>query len=80
MSETYQVAMGSRGRVVLPAKLRVRAGLAKGRPLTIVETPKGLVMMTREQLKDRVAADPAGLDLVDDLLAGRRDEVARDAP
>lgn len=79
MSGTYQVVMGDRGRLVVPAELRARAGLDEGRPLTIVETSQGLVLMTREQLKSRVAADLAGLDLVDDLLAGRRDELARDA-
>jgi AbrB family looped-hinge helix DNA binding protein len=70
--------MGDRGRLVIPAELRARAGLEEGRPLTVVETTGGLVLMTREQLKARVASDLAGVDLVDDLLTGRRAEVARE--
>jgi AbrB family looped-hinge helix DNA binding protein len=69
--------MGDRGRFVVPAALRDRAGLVEGSPLTLVETPGGIVLLTREQLRDRVRADLAGLDLVADLLAERR-AAARD--
>ena len=40
--------------------------------LILVETPHGRVLLTREQLRDRVRADLADLDLVDELLADRR--------
>ncbi len=72
MSGTYTVTMGDRGRLVVPAELRERAGLQEGRPLVLVETDAGVVLLTREQLKARVRADLTGLDLVDELLAGRR--------
>ena len=77
MSGTYTVTMGDRGRLVVPAELRERAGLQEGRPLVLVETDAGVVLLTREQLKDRVRADLSGLDLVDELLAERR-AMARD--
>ena len=64
MSGTYQVTMGDRGRLVIPAELRERVGLAEGTPLVLLETPKGLVLLTRSQLQDLVRADLAGLDLV----------------
>ena len=38
----------------------------------LLETPDGLLLLTREQLLDRVRADLAGLDLVGELLAERR--------
>jgi len=78
VSGTYQVVMGDRGRLVIPAELRERAGLAEGTALILLETPTGLVLLTRSQLQDLVRADLAGLDLVGELLAERRAEAAAD--
>jgi AbrB family looped-hinge helix DNA binding protein len=72
MSGTYRVVVGDRGRVVLPAELRARAGLSEGTPLALIETADGVVMLTRAQLRKRVRDDLAGLDLVGELLADRR--------
>lgn len=72
MSGTHRVPMGDRGRVVIPADVRERAGLHAGRPMVLLETPGGLVLMTREQLRTRVRDELGGLDLVDDLLTERR--------
>lgn len=48
--------------------------------LVMLETPGGLVLLTRDQLRERVRADLTGLDLVADLLAERRREAeAEDA-
>ncbi len=66
------VAMGDRGRIVVPAAVRERAGLVAGSPMVLLESPDGLVLLTREQLRDRVRKDLAGLDLVNELLADRR--------
>ncbi|MCL4413948.1 MAG: AbrB/MazE/SpoVT family DNA-binding domain-containing protein [Actinobacteria bacterium] len=68
--------MGDRGRLVIPAEVRARAGLGEGTPLVLFETSAGLVLVTRAQLRDRVRADLAGLDLVGELLAERRSEAA----
>ena len=78
MSGTHQVVMGDRGRLVIPAELRKRAGLAEGMALILLETPTGLVLLTRPQLQGLVRADLAGLDLVGELLAERRAEAAAD--
>lgn len=56
----------------MPAEVRARRGLVEGAQLMLIETPDGLLLLTREQLLDRVRADLAGLDLVGDLLAERR--------
>ena len=72
MDGTHRVTMGDRGRLVIPAVLRERAGLAEGVVLTVIETPRGLVLLTRAQLQELVRADLAGLDLVGELLAERR--------
>jgi AbrB family looped-hinge helix DNA binding protein len=72
--------MGDRGRLVIPADLRERAGLAEGTALILLETPGGLVLLTRPQLQELVRADLNGLDLVGELLAERRAEAgAEDA-
>jgi AbrB family looped-hinge helix DNA binding protein len=70
--------VGDRGRVVVPADVRERAGLTEGTTLVLLETPTGLVLMTREQLRARVRDELAGLDLVDQLLADRRAASARE--
>jgi len=66
--------MGDRGRLVIPSELRERTGLAEGVALILLETPGGLVLLTRSQLRELVRADLAGLDLVGELLAERRAE------
>jgi AbrB family looped-hinge helix DNA binding protein len=66
------VVVGDRGRIVVPAEVRQRAGLSEGTRLVLIETPNGLILLTREQLKARVRAELAGLDLVNELLAERR--------
>lgn len=78
MSGTYSVVVGDRGRLVVPAEVRDRAGLAPGTELVLFDTPGGLVLLTREQLRDRVRADLAGTDLVAALLAERRQNAARE--
>ena len=64
--------MGDRGRLVIPAEVRAHVGLDSGTALTLLETPDGLVLVTREQLRSLVRRDLAGLDLVGELLADRR--------
>jgi AbrB family looped-hinge helix DNA binding protein len=76
MSGMYQIVMGDRGRLVIPAEVRERAGLTEGTSLVLLEAPHGLVLFTRPQLRDLVRADLAGLDLVGELLAERRAESA----
>jgi AbrB family looped-hinge helix DNA binding protein len=78
MSGTYNVTMGDRGRLVVPAELREHAGLVEGSQLVMLETAGGLILLTRDQLKERVRADLAGLDLVGELLSERRQQAAAD--
>jgi AbrB family looped-hinge helix DNA binding protein len=72
VSGTHTVVVGDRGRIVVPADVRERAGLTAGTPLVMLETPAGLVLLTREQLRVRVRDELSGLDLVGDLLEERR--------
>ena len=72
MRGTYTATMGDRGRLVVPAELRERAGLHEGRTVVLVESPQGLLLLTREQLRDLVRSGLEGKDLVDQLLADRQ--------
>lgn len=76
MDGTYQVTMGDRGRLVIPAEVRARWGLTEGTSLVLIPTPGGVVLLKREQLKSLVRADLAGLDLVTELLADRRGQAS----
>ena len=72
MTETHRVVLGERGEFVVPAEVRARAGLVEGTPMVLVESPDGLILMTREQILNRVRDDLEGLDLVGELLAERQ--------
>lgn len=61
---------------MVPAEVRQRAGLIEGTVLVMLETPSGLVLLTRDQLRQRVRDNLAGADLVDGLLAERRANAA----
>ncbi len=76
MGGTYTVTMGDRGRFVVPAELRDRTGMHEGSVLVLIETPRGVVLLSRDQAKALVRTDLAGVDLVDELLADRRGEAA----
>ena len=75
---SYPVTMGDRGRLVVPATLRQRLHLEAGTPLVMIETELGVVLATREQLKNLVRSQLLGLDLVDELLKDRRRQAAAD--
>jgi bifunctional DNA-binding transcriptional regulator/antitoxin component of YhaV-PrlF toxin-antitoxin module len=80
VSGTYQVSMGVRGHLVIPEELTARAGLTEGTRLILLETPRGIVMMSHEQLQARVRGELTGLDLLSELLADRhRAAMAEDA-
>jgi AbrB family looped-hinge helix DNA binding protein len=72
MGGTYSVVMGDRGRLVVPAELRERMHLSAGAPLLLLETPHGVILATRDQVKQLVRNKLQGPSLVEDLLAERR--------
>ena len=78
VSGTYPVVMGDRGRLVVPVALRERLQLRPGSPLVLLETPHGVVLATRDQVKHLVRGKLRGASLVDELLAERRAAAADD--
>jgi len=72
MNGIHTVVVGDRGRIVVPAEVRENEQLTEGTPLVMLTTSGGLVLMTRDQLLQRVRGELKGLDLVGELLADRR--------
>lgn len=63
---------------MIPQEVRDRMGLTPGTVVLLTETPDGLLLSTRDQLRARVRRDFEGLDLVGELIAERRREAAAD--
>jgi bifunctional DNA-binding transcriptional regulator/antitoxin component of YhaV-PrlF toxin-antitoxin module len=79
MSGTHALVMGDRGRLVIPADVRSSAKLEAGTPLILVDSPSGLLLLTRAQARALIKAQLSGKDLVAELLAERRAEAAADS-
>lgn len=66
--------MGDRGRLVVPTELRARHGFEAGSSLLFMESPRGLVLTSRQALLARIKAGLEGGDLVEELLIERERE------
>lgn len=64
--------MGDRGRVVLPAGIRARRNWSEGTTLVAIETDRGVILTTRDELERIVREQLAGTDVVAALLSERR--------
>jgi AbrB family looped-hinge helix DNA binding protein len=71
--------MGDRGRLVVPADVRDSQGWVEGTPLAVVDTPDGVLLMTKAQLIAHLRRQLDGHDLVAELLADRRAGVPAEA-
>jgi AbrB family looped-hinge helix DNA binding protein len=83
-----QVEVNEQGRVTIPAAIRNHLGLHPGSRLTareedgriVLERPTDRLVRLRAQLAaDRKAAGREGVSAVDELIAERRAEAAREA-
>ncbi len=82
-TERYEVALGARGRLVLPAQLRRQLDLHPGDQLILTVDPEGgfRVVTAREQASRLLGfyRDLApGRSLADELITERRDEGRRE--
>ena len=80
--ETISVTVGKQGRLVLPADLRRRLGIEPGDVLMASAEDDRLVLESRKavlaRIRKRFAHLPTDVSLVDELIAERRAEAARD--
>jgi bifunctional DNA-binding transcriptional regulator/antitoxin component of YhaV-PrlF toxin-antitoxin module len=70
--------MGDRGRLVVPLELRERWNMHAGSPLLMIDTPDGIIVATRDQVKRLLRDQLRGESLVDELIADRRAAAAAD--
>jgi len=80
MASSTMLKMGDRGRIVIPQQIREAQGLNTGDTLVIFEDEKGMTLMTRNQLKEKVQANYREYpkSMADELIADRRAEALRD--
>ncbi|NMH98733.1 AbrB/MazE/SpoVT family DNA-binding domain-containing protein [Pseudonocardia sp. K10HN5] len=77
------MTVNEQGRVTIPAQIRRAAGIEAGVPLVVYVEDGRVVLETREQLAERLRRDVAAAwtgegSVVDELLADRRAEAARE--
>jgi bifunctional DNA-binding transcriptional regulator/antitoxin component of YhaV-PrlF toxin-antitoxin module len=75
----HAVALGDRGRFVIPSDVRERHSWTQGTPLVALDTDAGLILMSQEEALDWLRSRFEGRDLVAELLAERRTEVERES-
>ena len=83
MNEVYRAKLNDEGRLVIPAACRKRLGMSPGQELLLQISEQGLLVYTQDlavkRLQDWVTARvPPGVSIVDELIADRRDEAARE--
>ena len=75
---SVDVSLGRQGRLVIPAQLRRSLGLEEADRLVARQEASRLVLEKPEQikqrLKERFSQVPAERNLVDELIADRREE------
>jgi AbrB family looped-hinge helix DNA binding protein len=78
----HETRLGKQGRLVIPAAARHELGLQPGDLLSVRVDKDHLVLERRPavlaRLRERFAAVPSTVSLVDELIADRRAEAARD--
>lgn len=81
--ERFRVALGDKGRLVLPAALRKAGGLRPGDRLLAQLEPDGSIRLVKavspvQAMRGRYRHLTTGKSIVDELIADRREEARRD--
>ena len=81
MSDTAVVAVGPKGRVVIPAGIRRELGIEEGSELVAMIEGEAVVLVPRSAIKARLRSIFADVptSMRDELITDRRADAARDA-
>ena len=81
MSDTSVVAVGPKGRVVIPAGIRRRLGIEEGSELVALVEGEAVVLVPRAAIKSRLRSMFAdvGSSMQRELIQERRAESARES-
>lgn len=79
----YDIPVQENGRMILPAELRRALGVGKGDRVVILTTKDGVELTTAQRARRRAQERfrrlvPEGESIVDEFLAEKRAEVARE--
>ena len=79
----YDIPLQENGRMILPAELRRALGVGKGDRVVILTTENGVELTTAQRARRRAQERfrrlvPEGVSVVDEFLAEKRAEVARE--
>jgi AbrB family looped-hinge helix DNA binding protein len=82
-NQQFTLSLGARGRLVLPASVRSQLALREGDTLVLVVEPEGTMRLAPLKLQAQAVegmyrSATAGRNLVDELIAERRNEAAYD--
>lgn len=81
---TIEVTVGPQGRLVVPAPIRKRLGIEAGDVLVARADDDRLVLERRDailaRVRTRLAAVPADVGMVDELIAERREAAKGERP
>lgn len=82
--QSIKVTVGPQGRLVVPATLRRQLGIEAGDVLIASAQQDRLVLERRDtilsRVRQRLAVVPADVNMVDELIAERREEAKREHP
>jgi len=81
VSDTGEVEVGPKGRVVIPAAVRRELGIHEGSRLAVLVDDGAVVLVPREQIRRRLRAMFGGVptSMSKELLRERRAEARREA-
>jgi bifunctional DNA-binding transcriptional regulator/antitoxin component of YhaV-PrlF toxin-antitoxin module len=84
MNEIYHAKLNDEGRLVIPAVCRRQMGLQAGQEVIIKITSEGLLLTSYDQALDQFQDEVTklvgpGVSLVDEVIAERRAEAAKEA-
>jgi len=81
MSDTSVVAVGPKGRVVIPADIRRKLGIGEGSELVALVEGEAVVLVPRLAIKSRLRSIFADVDVSmrEELIAERRAEAIRES-
>ncbi len=79
----YDIPVQENGRMILPAELRRALGVGKGDRVVILTSEDGVELTTAQRARHRAQERfrhlvPEGVSVVDEFLAEKRAEVARE--
>ena len=81
MSDTSTVAVGPKGRIVIPVEIRRRLGLHEGSELVAVLEGGGVLLLPRDAVKRRLRGMFAGVttSMAEELIHDRRVAAAEES-